>query len=222
MGSDKDERPPEHKRAPGLEAQDRPAHRRSLNEVLEAGRKYARLLGLGRELTDEEVRKVFKDEAKCYEALKRADLFGRSLNAPGNTAYWRERFRTDSNLRNDWGFWALYLEQGRPVFGELRPVLVKALRGESRPSQRIKSVETTWRHVRIALLVSEKRRAGCRRDKAVEEAAKEFCVSKRIAQAAAARYLFTADSLRDPKDFLRRVSEFFDYGALARARDEKK
>jgi hypothetical protein len=48
MGSNRNERPPEHKRAPGLEAQGQPA------------RSLARLLGLGRELTDEEVgREIF-------------------------------------------------------------------------------------------------------------------------------------------------------------------
>jgi hypothetical protein len=212
MRSDRNERPPEHKRAPSLEAQGRPA------------RSLARLLGLGRELTDEEVREVFKDGTKYYEALKRADLFGRSLNAPGNTPYWRERFRTDPNLRDDWGFWALYLEQGKPFFEELRPVLVKALRGEKRSDKKKKSVTTYLRQVQIALLVSQKINDGCRPDKAKAQAANEFGVDKRTVQAAAARYLFTADSLRDPEDFLRRVSEFFDYGAVlfARARDEKK
>jgi hypothetical protein len=116
------------------------------------------------------------------------------------------------------------LEQGKPFFEELRPVLVKALRGEKRDSKhRIKSVETCVQQVRIALLVSQKINDGCPRDRAVQQAADEFGVKKRTAQAAAARYLFKADSLRDPEDFLRRVSEFFDYGALfARARNEKK
>jgi len=138
--------------------------------------------------------------------------------------YWRDRFRDNPNLGNDWGFWAGYLESGGLFFDELRPVLAKALRGEKRPSQRTKSVETCLRQAKIAFCVLIKEQVGCRRDKAVEEAAGILGVTKRTVQAAVARYLPKVDGLSVENRF-EIVLEIFDatvgtVGILAR--DEKK
>jgi hypothetical protein len=139
-------------------------------------------------------------------------------------AYWRDRFRNNPNLGNDWGFWASYLEGGGLFFDELRPVLAKALRGEKRPRQRIKSVETCLRQVRSALCVLIKEQQGCRRDKAVEEAAGTLGVTKRTVQAAVAKYLPKAGGLSAENRF-EIMLEIFDAAvgtAGILARNEKK
>jgi hypothetical protein len=119
----------------------------------------------------------------------------------------------------------LYLERGGVFFEELRPVLVKALRGEARPGHRVKSITTYWREVQIALFVSAKVKEGCGRDKAVQQAADKFRVTKRKAHKAVARHLFKAEHFKNPDDLLRRISDFVDYGAVLFAglrRGEKK
>jgi hypothetical protein len=82
-------------------------------------------------------------------------------------SYWIKRFRNDPYLRDDWRFWAWYLEHNGPFFEDLRPVLVKALRGkklkalrgkkalrgEKRLPYRTKSVLTYLDRAEIALFV---------------------------------------------------------------------
>src|SRR5262249_12422483 len=114
---------------------------------------------------------------------------------------------------------------GGPFFEELRPALVRALRGDKRPSQRTKSVKTYLRQIQIAYFVYAKERDGCRPDKAVAEAAGKFGVTKRTAQAAVAKFKVLPGILTSPEDYARNTSEKIDtlvaFARLA-ARGEKK
>jgi hypothetical protein len=203
-------------------------------EVQEATRKWSGNNEAQKELAKTHWKiKQLREEVDKYSSLRQqAGVWSAALNRLAShtdlderdKAFWSERFRTDPPLRDDWGFWAWYLEHGGPVFEELRPVLVKALRGEKRPSQRIKSVTTYLRQVQIATFVSAKERDGCRPDKAVQQAADKFGVTKRMAQAAVAKFA-VPDIRKNSEDYVRIIPEFLDaLTVLARlaARGEKK
>jgi hypothetical protein len=91
------------------------------------------------------------------------------------------------DLLNDWGFWALYLDRGGRFFEGLRPILVKALRGDPRPGGRKRSVTTSFLHARIAVFVGEREKE-CGRDQAVQQAADKFRMTSRKVYAEVAKY----------------------------------
>jgi hypothetical protein len=169
-----------------------------------------------------------REEADEYSALQqRVRSWAAALNcrashvdpAERDKAFWGERLRTDPDLRDDWEFWAWYLELGGPFFEELRPILVKGLRGDPRPGHRIKSIETHLRQFLIAFFVSDKVDDGCGPDKAVEQVAETFGVDKRTAQNAVKKFTAEAEEFlpnthESLKEFIRLTSEKVDAWAL--------
>ena len=116
---------------------------------------------------------------------------GKTLDPMWRKDFWRQQFCSDPDLRNDWDFWAEYVENDRsPIFEELRLFLGRILKGEERrPAQRPKNTRAKLsRDMTITCFVWKLEEAGTRPNEAVKKAVDHFRLDERHIRRVLAKY----------------------------------